>query len=64
MTLTQVSKKIDALQSQVNQLRQDLDYELAVEGIRRGLASADRGEGMPVKAAFDQIRRKHKPRRK
>jgi len=32
----------------------------AVEGIRRGLASADAGEGRPAEEVFEKIRRKHK----
>jgi prevent-host-death family protein len=31
----------------------------AVEGIRRGLASMERGEGIPAQEAFDSLRRKH-----
>jgi PHD/YefM family antitoxin component YafN of YafNO toxin-antitoxin module len=32
----------------------------AVEGIRRGLASADRGEGRPAAEVLTKIRRKHR----
>jgi prevent-host-death family protein len=31
----------------------------AIEGIRRGLESLDRAEGIPAEEAFDQLRRKH-----
>ena len=36
------------------------DYLEAVEGIRRGLASIERGAGKPAKVVLDRIRRKHK----
>ena len=32
----------------------------AVVGIRRGLASMARGEGVPAEKAFEKLRRKHK----
>ncbi len=31
----------------------------AVEGIREGLAEMERGEGIPLDEAFDEIRRRH-----
>jgi putative addiction module CopG family antidote len=35
------------------------DYEEAVQGIRRGLESAGRGEGRPAQEFFDEMRQKH-----
>ncbi len=35
------------------------DRQEAVEGIREGLAEMDRGEGIPLDEAFDEIRRRH-----
>jgi len=35
------------------------DRQEAVEGIREGLAEMDRGEGVPLDEAFDEIRRRH-----
>ena len=32
----------------------------AIEGIRRGLASAERGEGRPAAEVLEKIRRKHR----
>ena len=32
----------------------------AIEGIRRGLESADRGQGVPAARALGRIRRKHR----
>jgi PHD/YefM family antitoxin component YafN of YafNO toxin-antitoxin module len=37
-----------------------LDRAEAVAGIRKGLQSMDRGEGVPAEEAFKQIRKKHK----
>ena len=36
-----------------------LDRAEAVEGIRRGLASMERGEGRPAEEVFEDIRRRH-----
>ena len=35
------------------------EREEAVAGINEGLAEMDRGEGIPLDEAFDQLRRKH-----
>jgi putative addiction module CopG family antidote len=35
------------------------DYGEAVEGIRRGLESAERGEGRPAEEFFNEMRQKH-----
>ena len=60
MTLSQVERRLEALEKQVGDLRQALEYQQAVEGIRRGLESANRGEGESVGAAFARIRRKYR----
>lgn len=36
------------------------DYADAVEGIRAGVASMERGQGIPAEEAFDTLRRKHR----
>jgi prevent-host-death family protein len=42
-----------------------IDQAEAVVGIRKGLASMKRGEGVPAEQAFEKIRKKHKiPRSK
>lgn len=41
------------------QVRRARDYEEAVQGIRRGLESAECGEGRPANEFFDEMRRKH-----
>lgn len=37
-----------------------LDQAEAVMGIRKGLQSMERGEGIPAEEAFEKIRKKHK----
>ena len=37
-----------------------IDRAEAVVGIKRGLQSAARGEGIPADKAFEQLRRKHR----
>jgi hypothetical protein len=41
-------------------LLQIIDRAEAIIGIRRGLASMKRGEGVPAEEAFERIRKKHK----
>jgi hypothetical protein len=60
MTLADVVREIKALKREVGDLRELLEYERAVDGIRRGLASVKRGKGEPVKRAFYRMRRKYK----
>ena len=38
------------------------DRQEAVEGIRDGLAEMERGKGIPLDDAFDEIRRRHQIR--
>ena len=59
MTLAQVEKRLVALEKRLGRLQETLDYQQAVEGIRRGLESADRGEGIAVGKAFADLRRRH-----
>jgi hypothetical protein len=59
MTLSQVERRLEALEKQVGDLRQALEYQQAVEGIRRGLESADREKGEGAAVTFAQIRRKY-----
>lgn len=37
----------------------DQDFGECVRGIRRGLESVDRGEGVPLDEAFEAVRKKH-----
>jgi len=59
MTLAQVEKRLVALERRLGDLQETLEYQQAVDGIRRGLESADRGEGESVTKAFGDLRRKH-----
>ena len=40
-------------------LLDELDRAQAIEGIRRGLESAARGEGIPIEKAFAELRAKY-----
>lgn len=40
------------------QFKEVVDRAEAVVGVRKGIASMERGEGIPVDEAFEQIRRK------
>jgi hypothetical protein len=59
MTMIHVQKRLAAIEKELSELRATLEYQRAVEGIRRGLESADRGEGAPARQVFNQLRRKH-----
>ena len=59
MAVTTIEKRIAKLEQTVRTLQDKLEYEAAVEGIRRGLESIDRGEGQPAKEFFAKLRRKH-----
>lgn len=59
MTMAQVEKRLLALEKRLGRLQETLDYQRAVKGIRRGLESAERGEGVSVGKAFGDLRRKH-----
>lgn len=57
MTLAQVQKRLTALEQKLDDLRETIEYQQAVEGIRRGLESVERGEGIPTGKVFAAIRR-------
>ena len=59
MTLAQVEKRLVALEKRLGDLQETLDYQQAVEAIRRGLDSADRGASESVSKTFGDLRRKH-----
>lgn len=55
-----VIMSVDLYQSLLGDLPgDDQDYAECVEGIRSGLVSMERGEGIPLSEAFDELRRKH-----
>jgi predicted transcriptional regulator len=59
MASTTIEKRIAKLEQTVRSLQDKLEYEAAVEGIRRGLESVERGEGEPVRTVFAKLRRKY-----
>jgi hypothetical protein len=58
MTMTQVEKRLAALERRLTALQESLDYQQAVDGIRRGLESADRGERRSVAQVCRKLRRR------
>lgn len=60
--MTAIEKRIQQLEKTVRQMQNKLEYNAAVDGIRRGLESMDRGEGEPAKVFFAKLRQKN-PRR-
>lgn len=40
-------------------MRAIIDRAEAIEGVRLGLASMERGEGRPAREMFDDLRRRH-----
>lgn len=59
MTQTTMEKRLVQLEKSVRQLQKKMDFDAAVEGIRRGLESADRREGESAKTFFSKLRKKH-----
>ena len=58
--LSCVLMSVDVYRSLIGDLPgNDQDYAECVDGIRRGLASIERGEGIPLDNAFDSIRKQH-----
>jgi hypothetical protein len=53
-------KRWSALERQMEEFQRTIEYQQTVAGIRRGLESADRGEGEPARSALSRIRRKRK----
>jgi len=58
MTMAQVAKRLAAVEKRLGDLQQSLEYQQAVEGIRRGLQSVDRGEGVSARKVFSELRRR------
>jgi hypothetical protein len=63
MTTAQLARRVEALEKNVERLTALVDYQQAVDGIRRGLESADQGEGEPASKSFARLRRKHRVRK-
>ena len=53
-------ERVAMLETKMARLEEQLDFAQAVEGIRRGLDEANRGEGMPLREFDAQFRAKHK----
>ena len=64
MTMIQLQRRLDSLEQKIGSLETRLEYQQAIEGIRRGLESVQRGEGKPARKVFAEIRRNARRRRK
>jgi predicted transcriptional regulator len=60
VTVKQLAERIESLEQSVARLAEQLDYQQAVEGIRRGLESVERGEGIPAKQMIAHLNRLRK----
>jgi hypothetical protein len=59
MTLIQMKRRIESLEKQLSEVQRTIEYQQAVEGIRRGLESMNAGAGKPAKSVLSEIRRIH-----
>jgi hypothetical protein len=64
MTLAHLEKRLNRIEQKLDDLHSTFEYAQAIDGIRRGLESANRGEGEKAQSAFSDIRRKHRARQK
>jgi predicted transcriptional regulator len=62
VTVKQLAERIETLEQSVERLADQLDYQQAVEGIRRGLESVDKGEGIPAKKMIAHLNHLRKAR--
>ena len=57
--MTVLEARVAELESQIAQLRRDVEFERVATGIRIGREQADRGQTMPVDEAFAAMRKKY-----
>ena len=60
MTDTEMQERIIKLETRMEMLERELDHAQAVAGIKRGLAQADAGVGIPARQWAEEVRAKHK----
>lgn len=60
MTVAQLQSRVAKLEIKVATLEEQLERSEAVAGIKRGLASFDRGDFMPAREWAKKVRAKHK----
>lgn len=60
MTMTQMKKKIESLEKRLTEMQASIEYQSAVDGIRRGIESMESKQGKPAADVFAQLRRKHR----
>ena len=57
--MTVLEARVAELESQIAQLRRDVEFERVAASIRIGREQADRGQTMPVDEAFAAMRKKY-----
>jgi hypothetical protein len=60
MTVNEMEARIMKLETRVETLERELDHAQAVAGIKRGLAQADAGMGIPARQWAEKVRVKHR----
>jgi uncharacterized Ntn-hydrolase superfamily protein len=63
ITVQQMAKRIEALEQSVDRLAAQLEYQQAVEGIRRGLDSVARRDGISAAKAITHLNRLRRTQR-
>ena len=59
MTFAQIERRVSAIEKMIDAMRDEIEHQHALDGIRGGLESADRGEGESLDRTFVRIRRKY-----
>ena len=60
MTTTEFESRLSALESEVAELKKQLEHSRIAARIRRGLDQADRGQTLPAREALESLRKKYK----
>jgi predicted transcriptional regulator len=59
MTPAELQSRVSALEDEIASLKEKLEYAQTIAGINRGLDEADRGLGIPLREADQQLRAKY-----
>jgi predicted transcriptional regulator len=59
MTVAEIESRLAALEQEVATLKQQLEHDRMIAGIKRGLEAADAGRMAPAREVLEQLRQKH-----
>jgi predicted transcriptional regulator len=59
MSTTELESRVAALEQEVATLKQQLEHDRMIAGIKRGLEAADAGRMAPAREVLEQLRQKH-----